>query len=304
VHEEQFVAHLATQKLRALAATGQPFSLVASFWGPHQPHFPSEPYASLFDPRSIPEYPTFRDDYSGNRPLRAFMQRDLHHPGVRRWTDWSIWQEILARCYGQTLQTDAAVGHLLDTLDELGIADTTLVLWVADHGDAIASHGGLWDKASTYTEEVARVPMVVRWPAGFAGGRRTAALTTNMDVTATMLDAAGVPVPTTMHSRSVLRVCRGDERALPDQVVCEHNGHGEDILQRIVLTNRYKYVAALYDKDELYDLQEDPFERRNLVDEPQHASLARDLRQRLIEHIDRTEDRLARLLRYSLSLRV
>jgi arylsulfatase A-like enzyme len=303
VHEEQFVAHLAIQKLRELATTGQPFSLVASFWGPHQPHFPSEPYASLFDPRSIPEYPTFRDDYSGSRPLRSFLQRDLHHPGARRWRDWSTWQEILARCYGQTMQTDAAVGQVLAELDALGIADTTLVLWVADHGDAIASHGGLWDKASTYNEEVARVPMAVRWPADFAGGRRTNALVTNMDVTATMLDAAGVAVPDALHSRSVLPVCRGDDAALPDEVVAEHNGHGEEILQRIVLTDRYKYVAALYDTDELYDLTEDPFERRNLADEPEHAATAHDLRRRLIDHMERTGDPLGRLLLYSLRLR-
>lgn len=200
VHEEQFVAHLAKQKLHEMASTGQPFSLVASFWGPHHAHFPNEPYASMFDPQSIPEYPSFQDDYSGNRPLRSFMQRDLHHSGIRRWRDWATWQQILARCYGQTVQTDAAIGELLDTLDELGIADNTLVMWVADHGDAIASHGGLWDKASTYNEEVARIPMVVRWPAGFKGGRRSDALVTNMDVTATILAAAGIPVPDDMHS--------------------------------------------------------------------------------------------------------
>jgi arylsulfatase A-like enzyme len=307
VHEAQFVAHLAIEKLRTLAEagarTGQPFSLVASFWGPHQPHFPSEPFASLFDPNSIPEYPSFRDDYTGNRPLRAFMQRDLHHPGARRWRDWSTWQEVLARCYGQTVQTDAAVGQLLGALDELGIANDTLVMWVADHGDAIASHGGLWDKASTYNEEVARIPMVVRWPAAFDGGRRTGALVTNMDVTATMLEAAGVQLPPEMHSRSVLPICRDADAAWPDEVVCEHNGHGEDILQRIVVTGRYKYVAALYDKDELYDLRDDPYELRNLVDEPGHAATARELRGRLRAHMERIDDRTGRLLRYALTLR-
>lgn len=302
VHEAQFVAHLASEKLRQLAPTGQPFSLVASFWGPHQPHLPTEPYASLFDPQSIPEYPSFRDDYTGNRPLRAFMQRDLHHPGTRRWQDWSTWQEILARCYGQTIQTDAAIGGILATLDALGIAENTLVMWVADHGDAIASHGGLWDKASTYNEEVARIPMVVRWPAAFGGARRTDALVTNMDVTATMLDAAGMAVPPEMHSRSVIPVCRGNDAALPDHVVAEHNGHGEEILQRIVITSRYKYVAALYDKDELYDLQDDPFELRNLVDEPEHGVTARDLRRYIIDHMERTGDHLGRQLLYSLKL--
>jgi len=61
-HEEFFVAHLAVEKLKELACGDQPFSLVASFWGPHQPFFPTEPYASLIAPESIPEYPSFREE--------------------------------------------------------------------------------------------------------------------------------------------------------------------------------------------------------------------------------------------------
>ncbi|MBI3973326.1 MAG: sulfatase-like hydrolase/transferase [Chloroflexi bacterium] len=302
-HEAFFTAHLAIEQLRELAQRDQPFSLVASFWGPHQPYYPTEPFASLYDPKSIPEYPTFRDAYAGNRPLRHFMQRDLHHGSAARWPDWATWQEILARCYGQIQQTDAAIGQILEALDALGLAENTLVLWCADHGDAIASHGGLWDKASTYHEEVARIPFVVRWPAAFAGGQRTAGLVSNMDVTATMLAAAGVAVPESFHSRSVLPLCHDPAGAAwPEHVVCEHNGHGEDILQRIIVGGRYKYVAALYDTDELYDLEADPHELRNLVDEPEYAGVGRERRQRLIEHIRRTNDRLARHLLYALQL--
>jgi arylsulfatase A-like enzyme len=142
----------------------------------------------MIDPKAIPEYPTFRDDLSG-RPLRYLLHRDFHHVGARESREWSIWQEVLARCCAQCLQLDAAVGAILDELDDLGVADSTLVIWCADHGDAVASHGGLWDKASTFTEEVARVPLAVRWPARFAAGR-SAQLVSNMDVTATMLEAA------------------------------------------------------------------------------------------------------------------
>jgi arylsulfatase A-like enzyme len=303
-HEQFFVSHLAVQKLREMAGGGQPFSLVASFWGPHQPFYPTEPFASQYSPASIPEYPSFRDDYSGDKPLRHFLQRDLHHPGTRRWPEWSTWQQILARTYGQVAQTDAAIGQLLGALDELGIADNTLVMYVADHGDALASHGGLWDKASTYIEEVARIPMAVRWPARFGPGAPTDCLATNMDVTATMLEAAGVPIPEAMHSRSVLPVCeanaRGARPSWPDQVICEHHGHGEDIPQRIVITDRYKYVAALYDKDELYDRETDPHELRNVVDEPEYAAVAREMRGRIVEHMERVKDPFGRLLLYSL----
>lgn len=300
-HEEQFVAHLAVEKLKELVQSAQSWSLVASFWGPHQPYYPSESFASMIEPRTIPKYPGFRDDLSG-RPLRHHMHRDFHHVGAKEWRDWSVWQEILARAYGQGLQTDAAIGSILDALDESGAADNTIVIWCADHGDAVASHGGLWDKASTFTEEVARVPLAVRWPARFAGGRSVDQLVSNMDVTATMLGAAGVATPASMDSRSLLPLCESNSDAdWPDELICEHNGHGgEDILQRIIMHDRFKYVAALYDGDELYDLTEDPYELHNLIDVPEYREVKVDLRQRIIAHIERTNDTWASRLAYSL----
>jgi len=289
-HEEQFVAHLAVEKLRELTRSEQPFSLVVSFWGPHQPYFPTEPYASLYRPADIPEYPSFRDDLAG-RPARHFIHRECHHPLVKRWRSWRIWQQVLARCYSQIAQTDAAIGRVVDALEELGAAENTLVLCCADHGDSVGCHGGLWDKASTYTEEVGRVPMALRWPARIAGGNRVRRPVSNMDVTATLLEAAGARVPAWMHSRSLLTLA--DDPATtdyPHAVVCEHNGHGEDLLMRIVLDGRYKYVAALFDGDELYDLEADPHEMRNLADDPAHRAVKEPLRESLIRHMEETRD--------------
>jgi len=299
-HEEQFTAHLVKNQLQKLTKGTQPWNLVASFWGPHNPYFPTEPFASMFDPKTIPEYPTFRDDLAG-RPLRYFLHREFHHAGVRRWRgDWSIWQEILARAYGQGLQTDAAIGEILDALDESGAADNTIVIWCADHGDAIACHGGLWDKASTYIEEVARVPLAVRWPARFAGGRVTDELVSNLDVTATMLAAAGLSVPAAMASRSLLPLCTGPATDWPKELICEHAGHGEDFPQRIIIEGRFEYVAALFDGDEMYDLKADPYQCRNLIHEPAYRDIKAHLQQRIIQHIERTRDDIAAPLAFKL----
>jgi len=121
----------------------------------------------------------------------------------------------------------------------------------------------------------------------------------NMDVTATMLAAAGASAGEPMDSRSLLPLAEGDGD-WPDQLIVEHNGHGEDILQRMVVTDRYKYVAALYDDDEMYDLVEDPFEMRNLIDSPDHRDMRQNLRQRIITHIDQTQDPRAGRLAYAL----
>ncbi|MFC1735704.1 sulfatase-like hydrolase/transferase [Candidatus Hydrogenedentota bacterium] len=299
-HEEFFVAHLAEEKLRELSREDQPFSLVASFWGPHQPYFPTETYASMIKPRDIPEYPSFNDDLKG-RGFRHVVHRYVAHTDCREiWPDWSIWQEVLALAYGQALQTDAAVGKVLETLDDTGLADNTIVVWCADHGDALACHGGTFDKSSTYTEEVGRVPMAIRWPKRFKGGEVCGELVSNMDVTATMLNAAGVNVPDHFDSRSMLPLCgKGIEHDRPNHLVCEHHGRIDKIPQRVIYKGRYKYVAALYDMDEMYDLEVDPYEMKNLLNDPGVSDVRREMRGLLIEHLeksDATDGEVRRLL--------
>lgn len=300
-HEEQFVAHMANEKLREFANCGQPWSLVASFWGPHHPYFPSEPYASMVAPESIPEYPTYRDKLE-SKPLRYLLHRDMTFENPSTWPDWSIWQKVLARAYGQGYQTDAAVGEILDTVDELGLRENTIIIWCADHGDTVASHGGVWDKAATYSEEVGRIPFAVRWPNQVMAGATTENLISNMDITATMLDVAGVEVPPSMDSRSILPVCLDPENATwPEQLFCEHYGHTVDkIVQRIVIQGNYKYVAALYDSDEFYDLQADPFETNNLINSKAHEAVKTELRKSLIAHIEQSDDAQGLKIAYKL----
>ena len=172
------------------------------------------------------------------------------------------------------------------------MTDNTIVIWLADHGDAVASHGGLWDKSSTFIEEVARVPMAVRWPAAIEAGLEVDQLVSNMDATATILDAAGVAVPDAMHSRSVLPLCReGGSADWSDELICEHMGHSYSFPQRMILHDRYKYVFSLHDMNELYDLEDDPYEMNNLVDDPQYADLTAEMKRRLIQHFEESSMR-------------
>jgi len=288
-HEVNFVEHLCSRKIRELAQGDQNWSLVASFWGPHHPYFPSEPYASMYNPADIPEYPSFHETYQ-NKPFRYVIHRDLTYLGRADMWDWPTWSRALALGFGQARQLDDAAGRLLATLAETGQAENTIVIYCADHGDAAASHGGLWDKSSTCIEEVVRIPMALRWPAGFEGGQYSDALVSNMDITATVLDAAGITTPEIMQSRSLLPLCLNNgQTPWPDHLVCEHNGHHDDILQRMIVTRDYKYVAAHLDGDELYDLREDPYEMTNLIDSPRHAAVLRELRIKLVQHMQANE---------------
>jgi arylsulfatase A-like enzyme len=298
-HEQFFVANMVADRLEDLSKQKQPFCMTASFWGPHQPYFPSREFADLVNPEDIPEYPSWSEDLV-NKPQRYRVHRDLRcdYRSHEKWPQWRIWQKVLARSYAQGLQTDAALGILFDKLDELGIAKDTLVLVTADHGDGVATHGGVWDKSSTFPEEVARIPMVVRWPGQVAVNQRQDCLVNTTDVTATMIAAAGGSADS-IDGENLLQWCASDSTSVAhsqarDHLVCEHYGHSGDVLhQRIVYWRDWKYVAAYGDGDELYNLPEDPYELNNLIGAEQAREARQHCRTLLIADLKNERDKRA-----------
>jgi len=292
--ESFFLASMAIDALRRLAWRPEPWAMQVHFWGPHQPYFPSEEYAGLYDPAEIAEYGSFRDDLSG-RP--AHYRREWNWPLQRDGEAitpsplaWEEWARVLARCYAQVTMVDAAAGLILDALDELGLAEDTLVLWTTDHGDAVASHGGRFDKRSYMTEEMYRIPMALRWPGPVPARQSAEGLVSNIDLAPTLLDAAGTAYQREPDGRSLLPLACGDAEGWREDLMCEIHGHGETVISRLLVHGDRRYVATRGDTDELYDLGADPYQMRNLIDDPAHAALLADLRERLGRWQDATAD--------------
>jgi arylsulfatase A-like enzyme len=116
------------------------------------------------------------------------------------------------------------------------------------------------------------------------------ALVSNIDVAPTMLDAAGLAFDADVHGRSILPLAAGEAGDWRDDLMCETHGHGHHHIGRLVVTDRYKYVANKGDMDELYDLSADPYEMANLVDDPDHTHVLADLRARLTTWQEKTGD--------------
>lgn len=294
-HAAFFLASLASDQLRQLADNRQPFSLRVDFWGPHHPHFPTREFADMYDPATIPEYGSFRDDLAGKPDVYrtnhwAPLGQDgrLIHPSALPWSDW---QKLIARAYANITMIDAASGLILDTLDELGLTDNTLVVWTADHGDALASHGGQFDKGSYLTEEVLRIPLAVRWPARIPAGQTSEHLVSLIDLAPTFLDAARARCEHQTDGTSFLPLCSGTAGAWRADLMCEIHGYGDDVVARALITDRYKYVTTSGQRHELYDLRDDPYELTNLIDDPGSASVRDELRHRLAEWRQRTGDK-------------
>jgi arylsulfatase A-like enzyme len=307
VHEQFFMADMAIKQLEKLTNDAAakpdsttPFSMLISFWGPHHPYYPSQEFSDMVNPSDITEYPSFRETLA-DKPLRYKAHRDLRclHRAHERWSEWETWQRVIARCYAQGLQTDAAIGRIEQAMQRLGLADNTLLVITADHGDGIASHGGVWDKYSTFTEEVAKVPLVMRWPEKIPANQTVISAVNLTDVAATLWEAAeanpiecGDPELMTAFEqadgKSLLGLCRGQQQR--EHMVLEHYGHSGDVsFQKICYQKQWKYVAVYGDEDELYDLETDPFELNNLLindgDGKKYAAVIRELRDLIIHDL-------------------
>ncbi|MFH1926670.1 MAG: sulfatase-like hydrolase/transferase [Chloroflexota bacterium] len=295
-HETFFLANLVCDKLREIAGESRPFSLRVDFWGPHFPYFPTREYANLYDPRSIPEYGNFRDDLSDKpRVYRTENNFPLYDDNeqiiVPSALPWSEWQKVIARCYAHITMVDAAGGIILDALDELGLTDSTAVIWTTDHGDALGCHGGHFDKRSYMPQEVLRIPMAVRWPGHIQAPQVSDRLVSLIDIAPTILDMAGTSFEHQPGGRSLVPLLAGTASDWRSDLMCETHGHNEaGIVGRAVVTDRYKYVATRGQMHELYDLVRDPYELNNLIDDEAYKGVESNLRERLLAWQEMTRD--------------
>lgn len=281
--EAYFVSRLASDWIEERAADGDSFVLRVDVWGPHQPYLVAAPYKDKIDPNHIPEYPNFGHDFA-DRP--SYHQRDRAEWRARTgFTSWEEWQPIVARAYEHMEQTDTALGEVLDTLERTGMAANTIIIYTADHGDILASGGGLFDKDAMLTEETMSIPLAIRWPGVTTGNSQpTSELVSNMDVVPTVLDMAGITPPVHMDGASLIKLLQPSpgQGSWRESLMAEHFGHmNYDGLQSVLYWQHYKYVAHLDDMDELYDLEADRFEMRNLVGVESMHDVLRAMRQRL-----------------------
>ncbi|KAB8137654.1 sulfatase-like hydrolase/transferase [Gracilibacillus oryzae] len=290
--ESYFLSHMASDWLEERAKDKESFALRIDTWGPHQPYLVANEFRETIEPKQIPEYPNFSNDFS-DRP--AYHKRDRDEWRRKTgFTAWEEWQPIVARAYEHFSQTDAGLELVLDTLERTGLDKNTIVIYTADHGDILASNGGLFDKDSMLTEETMSIPLVINWPGVTNSGKLSDELVSNMDIVPTILELAGLQVPNYMDGKSLVDLVR---RTKNDEwradLMAEHFGHmNYEGIQRVLYWGNYKYVAHLHDSDELYDLNEDPFELINLIGDPSKKTILEKIKNRLFDRMAEYEDQL------------
>ena len=156
---------------------------------------------------------------------------------------------------------DAAVGEVLEALERGGLCDRTLVVVLADHGEEFWDHGGS-EHGRTVYEEVIRVPLLMRWTGHVAAGMRIDPVVRLTDVAPTLLDLVGIPVPPDRDGETLLPLLRG-EPAPPRVALTENMLLAEERIG--MRTADRKYVRWEDGKEEVYDLDSDPYERVDLA---------------------------------------
>jgi choline-sulfatase len=271
------VAHQAVRKLRDLARTKdeRPWMMTASFTHPHDPYVARQQFWDLYTDDEIPmptvaELPDEQNDPHSRR-LRRVIAADT--------AEISDDQVRAARhAYLANISyVDHYVGEMLDVLERHGMADNTVVVFTADHGDMLGERG-LWYKMS-YFEHSARIPLIMRQP-GVAGGDRNETHVGLLDLAPTLLDIAGIETPDVMDGTSVLRDV--GERT----VVGEYLGEGAIAPIFMIRRGQWKYVWSQPDPPQLYDLNADPSELANLATDPAHADTATAFAAEIFERWD------------------
>lgn len=278
----------------AASAPDQPFLLVASFDEPHGPFTCPPEYAEPFAGFRYPIGPAAHDDLAHKpRYQQEWAAASSERPrGARDAGGRRLDYTVHPLYFGCNSFVDSEIGRVIDAVDRHA-PDNTWIVFTSDHGDMLGAHG-LHSKAAAVYEEIAHIPLIVRPPRGENGwapaGARVPTLVTHIDVLPTLLDLAGARVPPALEGTSLTPLLRG-ETGDPDRSVfvefnrfaAQGDGQGGFTPMRAIVKGTHKLNVYLHDSDELYDLESDPAEVNNRIDDPALAGVRDALQDELLD---------------------
>ncbi len=280
-HIDAYVGMKASEYL-AQADTERPFFLWLGFYGPHHPYVPSGRFGTMYQPEQMPPFQRSADDLA-RKPVeyRLYQQCQVHKYRGFAEAPESVFQAMKAAYYGMVSQLDWALGKVLDTLAERGLADNTIVVFTSDHGEFLGDHG-FPAKAPFLLDCMLHVPCLIALPDGMAQG--IDALVEEVDLFPTLAELAGLAVPEWVQGHSLAATVRGN--TVP---AARTSIYAEMVDKKCIRTNRWKYIHYPgKDRGELYDLAADPHELHNLyADQPERVA---ELRAQFYAKLDETED--------------
>ena len=262
----------------------RPFCLFVSWGPPHDPYFMvPDRYKRMYDPNEL----TMRLNI---RPTSEVAQKVLG-----RYDAVHSYKETIANYYAAITALDEQMGRILDVLEKTGIASDTIILFTSDHGDMLWSQGML--KKEQPWEESISIPFIIRWPGHIAANRKSGELFSIVDVMPSLLGLIELRAEN-VHGTNLSPLIMGREQQCPESVFIMEiksidEGYSQGLKEwRGVRTKRYIYACTQGRKDWiLYDNDSDPYQMKNLIDEPEYRQIKEELRSKLQDWLKCAGDR-------------
>lgn len=211
---------------------------------------------------------------------KAFKKAKLEGKELAKWQYQRYIKDYL-RCIAGV---DENIGEILDYLETSGLAENTIVVYSSDQGFYLGEHG-MYDKRWIYQESLS-MPFIIRWPGQISSGQRLEAVTQNIDFAPTLLEAAGVVIPSDIQGESFLPLLKGEGSFGREAIYYHYYEKGEHNVPRHegIYDSRYKLISFYdYDAWELYDLSQDPSEMHSVYDDPEYKEIKEKMHQKLDE---------------------
>ena len=290
---------LALETLKRLKSKDQPFFLAVGYFRPHLPFVAPKRYWDLYDRDSLPRAtnPYLPEDSpvmamnSAYELTGCYDLEYVRHPSVFQLSADTA-RLLKHGYYACVSYVDACVGKLLAGLDELGLRENTIVVLWGDHGWKLGEHGS-WCKQTNYLNDT-RVPLIIRVPGETEEGGVCRQLTESVDIYPTLCELVGIPIPEILGGESMVPVMENPE--IPGKKAVYTQFHrrprvspdGGRYMGYSMITDVYHYVewytwdfqkkqAGELKAVELYDLEADPAENRNLANHPDYNNIRQDL---------------------------
>lgn len=292
----------------------QPFCLCCTLFYPHSPYMCEEPWYSSIDRSLIegrrPDIETLKD-----KPSMLYGIREKQN--LQCWTE-DMFTELRATYYAMVSRLDYHFGLILDKLRERKMYDDTNIIFTSDHGDYTGDYGLVEKSQNTFEDPVAKVPLLIKPSKEYeVKPRKSAALVELTDLPATLADMAQIKLGYVQFGKSLMHAVAGDEEHRREVFCSGGRVHGEDYAKEsghtylsymwprletqqsegpehtkaiMVRSGNYKYVKRLYEKDELYNLEADPEELNNVIENPEYESLIKEFQLKILDHLIRTGD--------------
>lgn len=252
----------------------KPFVLWCSFEGPHSPIVPSAPWSRQYRAEDM-ILPINHNAIDRQMPgVEGFIKKS------GKFSQEIYHKQTLAYYYGLISQIDYNIGLLLEELKKQGLDKNTIVVYTADHGEMMSEHGA-WTKGSTAYEATIRVPYIVSYPSVFEGGEERDEMVCSIDLLPTLLDVAGLEIPSNIQGRSLVPLVRNEAPSWRQYIFTEL---GSSPASGVVAVrgDDYKYVrfmtAGKIEYEQLFDMKNDPWEMTNIASNPKYASTLKKMK--------------------------